>query len=279
MSLRRERWATSAFRRAPGAPPLVVSHRGHLEGRGVGPLENTLEAFEASLDAGVAAFELDVRTTRDGELVVLHDPDLARVTQGRDTRLAHELSAAALTAVPLGPVGEGPGGAARAPRLTAALALARARRAAVNVELKRDVPDRTRLTARAARLSSSWDGRHDLVISSFDPAMLTAFAALAPDVPRALIVHRSWYTDAMLELALRLPLDAVHLERTLAQPSTLARLAARGLAISVWTVDDEREALELCALGVDSLISDRPAAIARALGVPLAPRPCEEPGR
>lgn len=273
MTPRLARFRTSAFRRALGAPPLVVSHRGHLAGRGAGPLENTLAAFEQSLDEGVTAFELDVRTSRDGELVVLHDPGLERVTWGRDARLAHELDAAELTRAPLGP-----DGSLRAPRLASVLALARARGASVNVELKRDLPDRARLTARAASLAASWDPRHDLVFSSFDPAMIAAFAALAPEVPRALLVHRSWYTEAMLEVAMRLSVCAVHLERTLAQPKTLARLKALGLAISVWTVDDEREARELAALGVDSIISDRPTAIARALGVPLAARPCEERG-
>ena len=42
--------------------------------------ENTLSAFEASYQAGYRGFETDVRITKDGELVILHDPDLARTT-------------------------------------------------------------------------------------------------------------------------------------------------------------------------------------------------------
>jgi glycerophosphoryl diester phosphodiesterase len=56
----------------------VVSHRGeHLA-----PPENTLPAFEAAIDAGADFFELDVRTTSDGRLVLMHDGTVNRTTGG-----------------------------------------------------------------------------------------------------------------------------------------------------------------------------------------------------
>jgi len=56
----------------PAEPPLVIAHRGD---RARAP-ENTLAAFEAALEAGVDGIELDVRMTRDGVPVVLHDASL-----------------------------------------------------------------------------------------------------------------------------------------------------------------------------------------------------------
>ena len=56
-------------------PFSVVAHRG---GGGEFP-ENTLKAFEGSLNLGVDVVECDVRETADGELIVLHDPDFKRV--------------------------------------------------------------------------------------------------------------------------------------------------------------------------------------------------------
>jgi glycerophosphoryl diester phosphodiesterase len=57
----------------------VISHRGeHLA-----HVENTLPAFQAAIDAGADFFELDVRTTADGKLVLMHDRTVDRTTNGK----------------------------------------------------------------------------------------------------------------------------------------------------------------------------------------------------
>ena len=58
---------------------LVIAHRG---GRGIAP-ENTLEAFQMAKELGVDVLELDIRATKDGELVVIHDDKVDRTTDGR----------------------------------------------------------------------------------------------------------------------------------------------------------------------------------------------------
>lgn len=57
----------------------VISHRGeHLHHQ-----ENTLPAFQAAIDAGADYFELDVRTTSDGRLILMHDGTVNRTTNGK----------------------------------------------------------------------------------------------------------------------------------------------------------------------------------------------------
>jgi glycerophosphoryl diester phosphodiesterase len=57
---------------------MVIAHRGeHLKHP-----ENTLPAFQAAIDAGADYFELDVRTTSDGKLVLMHDSKVDRTTNG-----------------------------------------------------------------------------------------------------------------------------------------------------------------------------------------------------
>src|SRR5436309_2057147 len=56
----------------------VIGHRGGAE---LGP-ENTLPAIAAALAAGADGVEVDVRRTADGALVLMHDPDVARTTDG-----------------------------------------------------------------------------------------------------------------------------------------------------------------------------------------------------
>lgn len=66
------------FFRQTKAAPLVIAHRG---GAGIAP-ENTLHAFERSVALGVDVLEFDVRSTSDGELVVIHDANVDRTTDG-----------------------------------------------------------------------------------------------------------------------------------------------------------------------------------------------------
>ena len=236
--------------------PLVIGHRGV---RRPGITENTLAAFEAAASEGAEAIELDVRLCGSGEPVVLHDATLERVTEGADLRPAAELPLHELARVEL------PGGA-RVPSLAEALAFAREHRLPVNIELKRDVPSRTAVVRATARFVETWDPAHPLLVSSFDPAMLAAFGALSPRVPRALLVHRTrWH---VLHAALGTPIGAaaVHLTRTLTSPELVRSLRARGLAVNVWTVDDPTEARDLAALGVDALITDAPGDVRAALG-------------
>ena len=64
------------------ADPILIAHRGLLRHAP----ENTLPAFASCLELGMG-FELDIRTTKDGKLVVLHDATLERTTDGPDRPL------------------------------------------------------------------------------------------------------------------------------------------------------------------------------------------------
>ncbi len=67
---------------AQAADPILIAHRGLLRHAP----ENTLPAFASCLELGMG-FELDIRTTKDGKLVVLHDATLERTTDGPDRPL------------------------------------------------------------------------------------------------------------------------------------------------------------------------------------------------
>ena len=247
--------ACAFWTRAPGARPRIVGHRGS---KGGAP-ENTIGAFARGVELGATAIELDVRTCASGELVVAHDPTMDRLTEGRDARRVAELPWTELSRVRLG-------GGERVPRLRDVLALLGPRGIGVNVEMKHDVPDREAVVrATAAELYVRGAGS-PVIVSSFDPRMLGALARVAPEVPRALLVHRSKYHPLMLALAgpvtrarwSSIAVDAVHLDRRLATPRAIRALRERGLRTSVWTVNDRAEAEQLAALEVDSLITDVP---------------------
>ena len=242
----------SAFAgRGEGGKVLVVAHRG---GRGEGwPAENTLESFARGVDEGAGAIELDVRTCATGEAVVFHDVDLARMTRGEDTRKVAQVTMRELVRVRVV-------GGARIPTLAETLDWAKAR-CAVNVELKRDVPSRTTL-ARAVGKNIR-EARADVLVSSFDPYLLTTMRALAPRTLRAYLT----IPDARPVFP-PLGLHAVHYGRQQATAENVALAKQRKLAVGVWTIDEEDEAKNLARLGVDWLITDAPGVLKKALASP-----------
>src|SRR5262249_37926367 len=154
-----------------------------------------------------------------------------------DARAAADLPLVDLQGVEL----RSDGAAARVPTLAEVLAFARERRLAVNVELKRDVPSRRAGGRAAARLLPPWGPAHPVLVSSFDAAMLAGLAALAPRVPRAILVHRTRWHQIHAGLSIPLGARAVHIERTLTRPDLVRALRARGLLVNVWTVNDPGE--------------------------------------
>ncbi len=232
---------------------IVLGHRG---GRGDGwPAENSLDAFRRAIDEGADGVELDVRLCACGEPVVLHDASLARVTNGADRRLVHRVRHLDLPKL---------AGGVEVARLDAALELFRGR--IVNVEVKADAPRRLALARAVARTIGRFSDV-DVVVSSFDPAIVLAFSALAPRVPRAMLVGaRTPRLGTALPLAVRPVIVAAHLEDGIITERRVHRLRRAGLRVVAWTVNDSGRAAELEAMGVEWVITDHPARILGELG-------------
>jgi glycerophosphoryl diester phosphodiesterase len=180
---------------------------------------------------------------------VVHDEDLERVTEGADPRRLESLTLAELRAVPLA-------GGERIPTLAEVLDLCADQNLLLNVEVKRDVPHRRRaVRATAAALRRRPKGS-EVLVSSFDPFMLTGMAALAR-VPLALLLEPDHRYLAPLARGLRCV--ALHPFRKLVTRSLVARCHRAGLRVHAWTVNDFDEARRLLTLGVDGIITDDPA--------------------
>ena len=175
---------------------LLFGHRG---ARGEAP-ENTLAGFAHALRAGVAAFELDVRLSADGRLVVIHDQTVDRTTDAAGPVSAYtgaqlaRLDARA--AHPDWP--ERPG----VPLLSEVLE-GYAGRVRLAIEIKRDTPERLeRVCAAVVEHVERYRVAAGVTVTSFDPPALEIMRRLAPALPRALI--GAYDTPAFLDTALRL---------------------------------------------------------------------------
>ena len=204
-------------------PPFA--HRG-LHGGEI--IENSRAAFRAAIEAG-HGIELDVQATGDGEAIVFHDYELARLTDGVG-ELA-EMSAAELGAIALRGETEG------LPTLAEILALIDGR-APLLIEVKSPGRRVGTLSGAVARALDSYIG--PVAVMSFNPGVPRWFAHHRPDVLRGLVVTEDGKPERA-RLKRRLSLwwsKADFLAYDIRDlPSGFAESAQRrGLRVTTWTV-------------------------------------------
>jgi glycerophosphoryl diester phosphodiesterase len=229
----------------------ITAHRG----ASIAAPENTLAAFRLAMDAGATYAELDVQHTRDRELVVLHDGDLMRMA-GDPRRLA-AMTAGELSALDLGRKSGAAFAGERAPTLEQAIDLVRGRMQ-LNVELKYNVPDPGLAPAVVALLRRK-AFLDQVVITSLDPAALKQVKTLEPRLRTGHIV-----TAAVGNLV-RTDADFLSLNAARATPALVRRAHAAGKDVHVWTVNSPEAMLRMLERGVDNIITDDPARLARLI--------------
>jgi glycerophosphoryl diester phosphodiesterase len=243
-----------AFLDGPG--PVAMAHRGGA----IEHLENTLPAFQACVDMGYRYLETDVRVTADGVLAVFHDPTLERVTDrtGRIDALPwSEVSTARI------------GGREPILRLEDLLGAwpdvrfnLDIKAAGVLAPLVRTV--RRLKVADRICLASFSDARIAAARRLLGPAVCTALG------PRGVAALRlsSYSPRAAGLVRIQAGVAQVPLQlggRALVDERFLAAAHARDLQVHVWTVDTEEEATSMLELGVDGLMTDRPAMLRELL--------------
>ncbi|RYE91301.1 MAG: hypothetical protein EOO78_30605 [Oxalobacteraceae bacterium] len=248
--------------------PLVIAHRGgSLEAP-----ENTVEAVAHGVRCGADWQEVDVTLSRDGRVVVIHDAELTRTTNGYG--LVEHTDIAELVRLQAGeplfdletlaeiralgvepPLFRGRFAQARVPSLRQVLAVPQAR---LMIEIKSS--DRPLQLARAVIDTVDEAAMAQRVaVGSFNAATLHAVHTLAPSLPLIGIVDDAATLQAMLQL----PVAALSVDkRFLAQAQAAA---PEGLPIWIWTAYTAEEALALAAAGASGLTTDVPAAVVERL--------------
>lgn len=241
----------------PGAR-LVIGHRGAAARFP----ENTFAAFDYAVGLGVDAIEFDLRLTRDGVLVVIHDPTLDRTTSGSGP--VADQTVGQLAAFDAGarfsPDGRNfpfAGTGIRIPTLEKLLE--RYPTIPLLIELK--VPETAPEALRVFRRHGCEDR---VLVDSFDSRALRLFkgSGVATGAAKWDVVSLVWRSAVRL-LPRSLPYAALCIPERYGIDVPVPRLvrAAASLAIPthVWTVNDPADARRLWSEGVVGIISDDPA--------------------
>jgi len=225
------------------ARPLVIAHRGAS-----GQLaENTLPAYELAIEQRADMIEIDLHRTRDGATVIAHDEELSGLGGKGEIAAATLAEVRALDA----------GGGERVPTLDEVLDRF-GERIPFNLELKRGSSASYEGLERAALDAVRKRGllEQTLFSSFFDP-VLERLRALAPEARLArLFSPRD--PERPLERARAVGAEAINPWRGLLQPELIEAAHAEGLAVYVFTVDEEQEMRSLLDLGVDGIFTNFP---------------------
>jgi glycerophosphoryl diester phosphodiesterase len=285
----------------PPTRPMLVAHRG----ASAVVAEHTLAAYEAAITGGADALECDVRLTRDGYLVCVHDRTVNRTSDGKG--VVSELDLPTLNALDFSswrgdlptsadqlltndPYLDGvtadrvPGGGVLTLEMLLGL-VHDASGAGRDVRLLIETKHPTRygglvektLVEQLARFG--WAGRpgppvslrepanldNPVIVMSFAPTAIRRVRLLAPDVPTVLLFKSLLPVRREGVLPTGVTIAGPGLRVLRADPDFVERAHSRGHPVFVWTVNEPVDVRFLLDLGVDTIISDRPEQVREQL--------------
>lgn len=219
--------------------PLIVGHRGAA---GYAP-ENTLASFKAAIDIGCDRTECDVRLTKDKRLVVIHDKEVSRLTDG--TGLVSEMNLIELQRLKC--LGGG-----QIPTLQEVVDICRGW-ISLQIELKAIGTPKL-----VNDLIISNNIKDQVVITSFQPSLLVEIKELNPELPVGLLF---WTDETMADiwnLAKDIPLDFVAPYAEIITEEFVKRAHSLGKTVYAYQVNSKELGDKLAAMEVDEIGTDFP---------------------
>ena len=261
--------------------PLVVAHRGSSYVLA----EHTLGAYLRAIEEGADALECDVRLTRDGHLVCVHDRRVDRTSDG--TGVVSDFDLDDLREFDFGswhrPAGDAyieERDSTEAPVLTLERLLDVVAEVGRDVRLLVETKHPTRYAGLVEQQLVRLLEKHDLAapadraaspvtVMSFSPVALRRVRLLAPALPTVSLWWRrvpALRRDGSMSASADIAGPSIQLLH--ADPGYVARAHARGTPVYVWTCDEPADIDLALSLGVDAVITNRPAAVLERLGRP-----------
>ena len=244
--------------------PMVIAHQG---GEGLRP-SNTLIAFENAVDLGVDVLEMDVHSTSDGTLVLIHDDTVDRTTDGSGR--VKELTLAELQQLDAGDYWTPDDGATypyrgqgvRIPTLEEIVTAFPEMK--YNIEIKQVDPS---IAVPLCKLLRHFGLTDRALVASFHPTAMDEFRAACPEVATSMVEDeiRPFFilNTAFLGSLYRPPGAAFQVPEYSGSLHVLTPRFVRGaqrnnVAVHPWTIDDPADMERFLDMGVDGIITDRP---------------------
>ena len=251
---------------------LIIGHRG---ASAVAP-ENTMAAFREALAVGADGIEFDVRLTRDGVPVVIHDSTLRR-TGGLSQRVA-DLTWDEISKVEVGSwfarkkgLPAGTFANETVPSLAELFTLFQTNKSTLYLEMKSDsAADQRPLAEACVRAIEEHSLEERVVVECFQLPALKILKEINPEIKTVALFEPAFTNPSvlsdqrMINQAVDVGAAALALHHRLARESLVQKAKAAGLHVAVWTVDDPAWVERAQAIGIDALITNDPAVLLKA---------------
>ncbi|MEM8954153.1 MAG: glycerophosphodiester phosphodiesterase [Verrucomicrobiota bacterium] len=230
----------------------VTAHRGSS----LAAPENTMPAIELAIEEGSDYIEIDVQQTADGVLILVHDTDMKRLAGV--PRQVSEMTYEEIGALDVGRwFGEEFAGE-RAPTLEEVIDVAKAGGAKLNIEMKFAGSD-VSMAKDVAAMVRQKEFEEDCVITSLSYDGVMAVRESDPELRTGLIV-----TASVGDLT-RLDVDLLSVSARAVSRDLIDRARRAGKEVHVWTVNQAGDMNTMIHLGVDNILTDRPAVLVELL--------------
>ena len=230
--------------------PTIVGHRG---ARGEAP-ENTAAGFQVAMEAGVTEIELDVRLSRDGHLIVVHDANVTRTTGERGK--AHHYTLSQLEVLDARRNTPGWHSPLGIPSLREVVDLCGP---SMRFQFEVKGADRAILHRLAHQLVDFITQRQmndRVVVTSSHTGFLRMLGTMTAHIERGYVAEYRYQQPTRRAVALGC--TWLMPRHTLVTPALMRRARRRNLKVSTWTVNDLTRAERMLELGVDGIITDFP---------------------
>jgi glycerophosphoryl diester phosphodiesterase len=216
---------------------LKISHRG----ASAYEPENTLRAIKRALEYAVDMVEVDVRETKDGQIVVIHDETLERTTNGRG--YVHQTNFSELRKLDAGK-GE------RIPTLREVVDLVKGRVGLV-IELKDPGT-----TDKVAEILARNNFVNQTLVTSFIHSAVKTIKELNPQLKTGVIFRSAPIKPS--RLAVDANANALFPYHRYVTTRMIDDAHSNHLTVNVWTVDTREEIEHYAKIGVDGIVTNRP---------------------
>jgi glycerophosphoryl diester phosphodiesterase len=225
---------------------MVIAHRGASS---YAP-ENTLAAFDLALEMRARHIELDVALTRDSHIVVIHDDNVDRTTDGCGLVTSHTL--AALQELDAGSWFGAQFEGERIPTFDQVLARYKGR-VHIHTEIKGKSPS---LSQRTADLIRKHGMETQVTVTSFQSARLQEMRACAPELPVGWLVRE--VNDSIIAQAHAIGVNQFCPRADTVTPELVHRLHAEGFVVRAWGVTTEELMQSAVHAGVNGMTVNFP---------------------
>src|SRR5690606_2543110 len=228
---------------------------GHRGAAGTHP-ENTMISFKEAARVGADGIELDIQTTKDGVIVVIHDETVKRTTNGKDKGWVKDYTLKQIKQMDASYKFKEQYGTCEIPTLEEVFEWAKKNQLLLNVEFKTGLVSYKGIEEKTLKMIDDYGLEKRIVLSRFNHYSLVKCRQLSSTIDLAVLYMEGLYEP--WDCAKRLKTNGIHPYHKTINQEIVSGSIQNGIAVRPFTVNDENKMKKLIDFGCSAIITDFP---------------------